>query len=484
MASKTLVQRFEEQVDRSGEHHLWTGALKASRGTGRLKVGGQDVTAHRVAWQLTNGQLPAEARVETCPDEPACVRVEHLAVEGAEQLSRHLPVRRAARGAGSKREVRPRTWELALVAGRDEQGRKRRIFRTFHGSESEATKALAAFITEVGTGDALPVASAAGLTVVVLLEEYLLHLAEDKGRKHSTLVRYRGLARTWVVPAVGAARVSGILPQDVESLLGKMRREGQSQSSIHQVFTLLNGAFKWAKRNRRVASNPLVEIEEPRSAAQAREVVPPDIGSLLLLLSTALEEEYEFGVALHLGAATGMRRGELAGLRWTCVDLVAGEVRVEATVNDAGGTVVIDEFTKTRRSRRIGLDPQTVAALAALQRQMQERAELCGTSLVEVAFVFTLAPDGSAPMRPEYLTRRMRQLRSKLGLDNADFDATLHALRHWTQTALAEAGYNARQVARRGGHSPQVMERVYVHRTAHIERSMADHIGRLLMPDT
>ena len=189
-------------------------------------------------------------------------------------------------------------------------------------------------------------------------------------------------------------------------------------------------------------------------------------------------------MALHLGAATGMRRGELAGLRWTRVDLIAGEVRVEATVNDAGGTVVFDEFTKTRRSRRIGLDPHTVAALGALRRRMEERAELCGTLLVDAAFVFTAALDGSAPMRPEYLTRRMRQLRSKLGLDNADFDATLHALRHWTQTALAEAGYNAKQVARRGGHSRQVMECVYVHRTAHIERAMADHIGRLLVPGT
>jgi site-specific recombinase XerC len=113
------------------------------------------------------------------------------------------------------------------------------------------------------------VASAAGLTVAVLLEEYLHHLAEDKGRKHSTLVRYRGLARKWVVPAIGTARVSRILPQDVETLLGRMRREGQSQSSIHQVFTLLNGAFKWGKRNRRVASNPLVEVEEPRSAVPA-----------------------------------------------------------------------------------------------------------------------------------------------------------------------------------------------------------------------
>ena len=212
MARKTLAQRFEEQVDRSGEHHLWTGARKASRGTGRLKVGGQDVTAHRVAWELDHGPLPAEARVAACPHEPGCVRIDHLVVEGVEQRGPHVPVRRAARGAGSKRRIRPGTWELAVMAGRNEEGRSRRVFRTFQGSESEATKALAASVTEVGKGDALPAASAAGLTVEVLLDEYLLHLGEDKGRKHSTLVRYRGLAKTWVTPVVGTTTQAGPRP--------------------------------------------------------------------------------------------------------------------------------------------------------------------------------------------------------------------------------------------------------------------------------
>lgn len=59
----------------------------------------------------------------------------------------------------------------------------------------------------------------------------------------------------------------------------------------------------------------------------------------------------------------------------------------------------------------------------------------------------------------------MRQLRKHLGLDAADIDATLQALRHWTQTTLTEAGYDSRQVAARGGDSEQVMRSVYVHRT-------------------
>src|SRR3954447_13754990 len=78
MIDDALAQRFERMVDRSGDHHLWTGATKNGRGTGRLKVHGRSVTAQRVAWELANGPLPPPVKVLACPAEPACVRLDHL----------------------------------------------------------------------------------------------------------------------------------------------------------------------------------------------------------------------------------------------------------------------------------------------------------------------------------------------------------------------------------------------------------------------
>jgi len=69
-----------------------------------------------------------------------------------------------------------------------------------------------------------------------------------------------------------------------------------------------------------------------------------------------------------------------------------------------------------------------------------------------------------------------------LDLELADFDTTLHSLRHWTQTALNEAGFNPRQVAQRGGHTEQVMNKVYVHRTKGADESMTAFVGALLAP--
>ena len=474
----SVAERFQTKVQRSGKHHLWTGATDVA-GVGQMRVNGKLTTARRVVWELKHGPLPPGARVDACPDSVAAC------TSSTSHSPRARARRRASRpprAAGRSAEIRPNVWKLTVVAGHDDRGRLRRAYRTVSGSARDATKALAAFVTEVGAGETIPTREHRGQTVTEVVEGYLRFLEEDKGRKHSTLVRYRTLYASWLSPTLGARRAEGLLPEQLERALGGMRRAGQSASSIHQAFTLLNGAFKWAKRNRRISRNPMIDVEKPQSTKAAREVIPPDVDQVVALIAAALKDEYEFGVACHLGAVTGMRRGELAGLQWKRVDLEARTLLVEITVNDAGGQVVIDDFTKTRRSRWVGFDKHTKKLLVDLRARMDERARLCGDELAPDAFVFSHSPDGSAPVRPEYLTRRMRVLRRQLGLELADFDTTLHALRHWTQTALNEAGFNPKQVAQRGGHTENLMNKVYVHRTKGADEDMTEFVGKLLAP--
>ncbi len=473
---QTLAERFEEKVDRTGEHHLWLGATNTDRGTGRLKVAGRNTTAHRVAWELEHGEAPQGSRVLPCPVEPRCVRPDHLTIEHTTRTQE----KRSARGGGSKREVSPGIWELAASAGVGTDGKPKRVFRRVTGTKQEAARALAALVAEVGDGRDVPDRSKKGVTVGHLVDGFLDHLRDHKGRRHSTLVRYRGIAERWITPALGDRVAERVLPDDIERALGVMRAEGQSQSSIHQAFTLLNGTFKWARRNRVISRNPMLEAEEPKSTSARREVIPPDVKSVLRLLAAAKDVDVEFGLLTHLGAVTGMRRGELAGLRWRAVDLTAGRLRVESTVNDAGGTVVITDDTKTGRHRSVGIDAHTIELLRAHRRAMEERAAVCGTVLVEDAFVASRSLDGTVPVRPEYLSRKMLRLRRRLGMDDANFDVTMHALRHWAQTTLTEAGFDSRQIADRGGHTEGLMKAVYIHRTDESEQKMTSYLGALL----
>ncbi len=144
--ANTIAERFEAKVDRTGDHHVWTGA-KARDGTGQVRANGRLMTASRLAWELAHGPLPMNVRVKSCPEEPACVRLEHLALLN---LGSPRKGQLSARGGGSKREIRKGVWQLSVTAGQFADGATRRVHRTVRAdSEAEATALLAQFVTEV-----------------------------------------------------------------------------------------------------------------------------------------------------------------------------------------------------------------------------------------------------------------------------------------------------------------------------------------------
>lgn len=131
---------FDEMIDRSGEHHLWTGAHKAD-GTGQVRVNGKLYAAPHVAWERENGPVPDGFRVKKC-SVPACVRVEHLALVPARRTSANpRPRSRGVKGGGTRNEIRPGVWKVTASAGRYDDGSQRREHRTVH-ADSDTAAAL------------------------------------------------------------------------------------------------------------------------------------------------------------------------------------------------------------------------------------------------------------------------------------------------------------------------------------------------------
>ena len=98
-------------------------------------------------------------------------------------------------------------------------------------------------------------------------------------------------------------------------------------------------------------------------------------------------------------------------------------------------------------------------------------------AVAEDGFVFSLDPTCRTPMRPELMTRRMRQLRKALGIRPGEFDATILALRKWTSTELMDAGFNPSTVSGRQGHTVQVMLAHYSTRRRSADQAAAQHLG-------
>jgi hypothetical protein len=317
----TLAERFEKKVDRSGEHHLWFGSKKTD-GTGKLKVDGKTVTAARVAWELVHGPLPRGVDVGACETVKGCVRVEHLSINGTPAAPNTKARGSAPHGSGSKSEVRPGVWKFTVTAGRYQDGSVRRAYSTVRArNEREATKLLAAFVAEVSSNQLASSKGDRDLTLDAAVEQFLTeHLLGEKGRDERTAHDYRQLHAKWFSPHIGARRLHDIDEAAMDRLFGRMRRAGLSRSRLNQAKSLYAPLFRWAKRRRLIARNPMAEFELPTSKHVSRERVPPEVEQLCLLLETAVEVVPDVAPVLALGAVTGMRRGELVGLRRSRVD--------------------------------------------------------------------------------------------------------------------------------------------------------------------
>ena len=466
--------RFESKVDRSGLHHLWMGA-RSEQGIGQIRIDGKLMTAPRAAWTSAFGEPPPGVKVLVCPDEPACVRPEHLRLN-VEDATTSGSKARARPGTGSMSELSHGVWKLVVSAGRDDTRARRRVVRTVEGTRQTATRALAAVVNEIGDGSRLPRRMNQAITVNELVAWYLDFARDERGLEHSTLIGYSDVYNNWIQPSLGSTRAGSVQPSDLDKLFGKMRRAGLSRSRMNNARATLSGAYKWGKRHRLVAANPVDGFELPVSVRSPRPTTAPEIEDLIGILDAADEHDPILAPVLKLGATTGMRRGELSGLRRDRLHLDRLELVVDTAVNDAGG-MVVEKPTKTHRQRTVSIDAGTAELLRGHLAQMDQRAATCGAVVAGDAFVFSLDPTCETPLRPEFLTRRMRALRGNLDIGAGDFDPTILALRKWTSSELMDAGFNPSAVSDRQGHTVQVMLHHYSSRRRSADRAAAEHLG-------
>ena len=413
--AEALDLRFERMVDCSGEHHLWLGRINQSRGTGVIKVNKVDMTAHRVAWELTNGPLPPKARVSACPVNPACVRVDHLRLDGVmEETSTRRT--RARKGMGSMRVIRPGTWELRVTIGRWEDGRPRTFNRRISANgEAEAAAQLVTLVEEMSRAQLADTRDDRDLTMDEAVERFLTeYLTREKGRADQTITDYRYLHQRWFSPAIGARPVKRIESSVMDGLFGQMRQAGLSASRLNQAKSLYVPFFRWAKRRGMTLRNPMVDFEMPTSTYRSKERTPPEVEELTLLLSTAVEVTPEIAPLLVVGAVTGTRRGELVAIPRSAVSWKKNQITIDTAISSMGKV----KSTKTRRGRTFHVDTDTIAMLHRHCERMDERARTAGVLLGTDPFLFSLVADCSAPMPPDYLTKRVGVLKGYLGIED------------------------------------------------------------------
>lgn len=365
------------------------------------------------------------------------------------------------------REKAPGRWELRVYAGQDD-GRKRWVSRTHRGGARSAAKALAALEADVAARRARPVDR---VTVAELLERHIAH--RSPGWSPNTRRDRRRITDREIVPAIGSRPVRSIRPLDVDDLVANIATT--RPPTARNTLAVLRAAFEDGLRWELVDRNPARAARAP-SVPSRTQNAPTLTAVTAVIAAAAAEGDQAMATAIRLAAVTGARRGELAALRWSDIDLEARVVMFARSVVSDGGQPV-EKTTKTGAVKRVTVDAGTVAALKAWRAASIEEALAFGVRWSDDRYVFARRPDGHEPWGLGTFTHRWRALADAHGLAGV----RLHDLRHAMVSQLIGDGFDITVASDRAGHSSRsVTINTYAHALPARDAEAADHLGRLL----
>jgi len=367
------------------------------------------------------------------------------------------------------------TWTYVLYLGRDASGKKQQKWVGGHRTKKEAEDALIEALERMRTGMWVD----PGVTT---LGEYLTEwlAAMESNVVDTTFRAYEQSMRNWVMPRLGSVRLAEVSPMHLRSLQTELLRDGRvdgkgglAPRSVASCRRVLSQALKDAVRWGLLIRNPMDAVDPPR-VVDAEMVTWSDTQARSFLDAVASDRLYAMWV---LFLTTGVRRGELAGLRWGDVELDRATMAIVRNRVSAGrGKAVSTHQPKTRRGRRnVALDVTSVEVLRAHRAaQFEERLRL-GPAWVDSGYVFC-GIDGAA-LHPDTITATFKSIIRNLDVPQI----RLHDLRHTSATLALKAGIHPKVVSERLGHATvSITLDLYSHVLDGMQAEAAEQIGAVV----
>jgi integrase len=304
------------------------------------------------------------------------------------------------------------------------------------------------------------------------VQQFLEYWLEDVYKptvRLSTFRNCRILVNKHIIPAIGHIKLQKLTMRQVQSFYAKKLRDGAKASRVKSIHTTLHTALEHARLSHLVSANVTSDIRVPQREKSEKQPLTPD--QIVLLLQAA--KGYQLEGLLVLAIATGMRQGEILGLRWSDIDLELGMLRVSRTVTYVTGYGCVEGEPKTAKSKRNIMLPQFVTDTLNRHRVNQaEKKTLAGLSWIDRNLVFP-NHDGDFLISVTLL-RRFRRLLKEVGLPCIRF----HDLRHSAATLLLGMGVSLKVVQELLGHSSiDITADIYSHVLPPIHREAMDKMG-------
>lgn len=369
-------------------------------------------------------------------------------------------------------------WYVVVDLGRTTDGRRRQKWHGGFGTRKEAEALRAKLVHEVNTGTHV---NPTTITLDAWIRQHWLPTIRSQV-KPSTFDSYRRNVELHVLPHLGSRQLRSLTSTMLNGLYADLldggnqnRPGGLSSKSVRYIHTIIHKALSDAMDADFLGQN----VAERAKPPQPRAIKPVELrfwepDQLRAFLESTRCHRLE--AAWHLSAMTGMRRGEVLGLRWKDVDLEASRVSVrQALVSVA--YEVIPSTPKNHQARVIDLDAGTVAQLQAHRRlQEVEKAEW-NSEYQDNGLVF--CKEDGTPLHPHTFSQAFERLVAKSDLPRI----RLHDLRHTHATIALRAGVPVKVISERLGHeSPAFTLKQYAHVIPGMQAEAAALVAGLIQP--
>ena len=372
------------------------------------------------------------------------------------------------------------TYMLTVAVGYDERGKqiiKRKTIKAT--SMREAEKAYTMFAAEVMKGNV-------AFTGKLKLSAFARRWFDEHCKKKlapKTQRSYRNQLNRRILPSLGYLDINKITPQHIIQFLSdlqekKTRYDGRegiiSQDSIHQCYQVLSSLLQSAVKWQIIPNNPCKTVEPPSpSRAKVRIMDEESIEKMFRALE---EEPLKYRTIIMLAIDSGLRLGELMGLKWSDIRLEDSTLRVTKANQALSGMGTFSKAPKNDSSvRKVTFSESTAVLLKEYLREQEKTKHLLCEKWMDEGWVFTQW--NGKPMFPTSPSQWFKKFLARHGLPHMRF----HALRHLSATVLISQGIPLKNVSSRLGHADiRTTLNIYSDALQSVDRQAADKMDEFL----
>jgi integrase len=357
--------------------------------------------------------------------------------------------------------------------GRDPvAGARRQKTKGGFRTRRDAEEALARIVAGID----VPIVGIGSLTLDEFCQQWLTgHCPTVKA---TTAKCYRERLEWYVLPRLGRVKLADLCPLHIQTLWADLLVSGGKRggplraSSVAGVRRALRKALNDAVSWGIIAKNPVAQVKGPRlESSEMRTWTSDEARRFIELLS-----DDRLAALWVVAITTGMRRGELAGLRWIDIDLDTGNIALRNT-RVAVGHAVHEYEPKSRTSRRaIAIDEHVVTVLRTHRRRQLVERLAWGPAYDDTGYVFT--NENGELLHPNRITVLFHRHREALELPAI----RLHDIRHTSASLMLAAGVHPKVVSERLGHSSiAITLDLYSHVIPGLQAEAAEKLGMMIL---